>query len=144
MSFHWLGRRWFDFQTGYSQYLNFTFNFSNFILILWGLAPMIKETFYFPIFVGIIIATVLPLATIIGNAHYRKQFPVTQEVQLTKNPFMYKILPNSKETVQYQTNIILLKAIRDLQKEPTAWVSIDKALELNKKLLEGHDSRDFK
>lgn len=49
---------------------------------------------------------ILPLVSItIGRKHYLKQYGTDAMINLERNPYMYKILPNSKEELSFTIQI---------------------------------------
>ena len=143
MELHWLGRRWVEFGRGYTGYLAFMVNFATFITVLYSLNDFIQEQFKFQTFVISVVAVILPLAVLIGHLHFTKQYRNEMEIGIKENPYTFKAYPRAKEIISYKTNIIILKELRELTKDPSRYIAIDKAIELNKQLLDGKDSRDL-
>lgn len=143
IGFHWIGRRWVEFVRGYSGYLTFILNFGTFVTVLYGLAPYVSETVKFPFFVGMIVMIVLPLAVLIGHIHFKKQYPIEQEVGLTKSPYTYKIVPKSKELISYRNQIAIMEHMIAVETNDARRENLKKAVAQAKGLIAGHDSRDI-
>ena len=131
--FDWVGRRWVDFTKGYSGYLTFVVNFSTFVTVLYGLAPLIKDELRFPIFVLIAVMAIIPTAILIGHLHFSKQYPVEQGVAFKKSPYTYQIIRNSKEEIMLKAMISLMESNNG---DP-------KIIEQLRDLVKGYDSRSI-
>jgi len=109
-----LKKRWFEFRTAYSTYLVFGFGFSNFLLIVYRLNPEIEQNI--PIIPFMILATVgiMVASVVLGNRHFKSQFPTDAKIQAEYNPYNFKVMPKSKEEIIYLAQIHQLNAIRDL------------------------------
>ncbi len=103
----WVGRRWWEFRVGYTTYLAFTFNFSNFILILYGLTDWFKDI-PLHIFGILLFCAIMPFATLIGYKHNRIQLKTEQQQLQHLHPYNNKIVPNSKEVLQVQFTLKML------------------------------------
>lgn len=106
--FGFVGRRWVEFVKGYAGYLTFIVNFSTFVTVLYGLNTFVQESFKFTTFVIGMVVIVTIVATLIGHMHYRKQYPNEMDVGVLKNPYTFKMVPNSKEVPLYNALLILL------------------------------------
>lgn len=117
LSYDFVKRRWLEFRTGYSTYLIFVVGFSNFTLILYGLAPSIKDNIDFIPFISIAVAVILVLGILFGSNHLKRQYPVEAIVSTENNPFTYRIIPDSKEAVMYKAQLDQLHAVAELLQE---------------------------
>lgn len=73
--------------------------------MLYGLLLQIQEQIEFIPFI-LMILFILPLVSItIGRKHYLKQYGTDAMINLERNPYMYKILPNSKEELSFTIQI---------------------------------------
>ena len=93
-----MGRRWFEFRTGYGTYIAFVFGFSNFILILYGLTDFFKHV-PLHLFGIALFSTLLPLAIIIGYGHNRIQQKTESRQLQHLHPYNNTIIPESKEVL---------------------------------------------
>jgi hypothetical protein len=97
MDWNWISRRWFDFRMGHSTYFAFFLSFTNFLLITYNFLvsdiQFLKDIFpnmaYFVVFSAL---AYIPLATIVGHWHKKKQLATDITVQAYKNPFYKMIL----------------------------------------------------
>lgn len=101
----WLGRRWYEFRTGYQTYIVFLFGFSNFMLILYNFTPVFKDTLPLEIFAVIIFGVIVPVGVAIGYFHNKRQVPTESKIQTINHAYRDKIVPESKETFQTQQAI---------------------------------------
>ncbi|MCH7966478.1 MAG: hypothetical protein IIB02_03520 [Thaumarchaeota archaeon] len=115
MNKQWMGRRWLEFTKGYSAYLIFIIGFSNFIFILYGLAPSIPDIFpNFLIFALVILVTVIPVGILIGHFHFHKQYPIESDIAIKKNPYSFKIFRKSKEEITLKAQSIQMNVLLTL------------------------------
>jgi len=149
MKFSWIGRRWMELKLGYSGYLVFIISFSTFVTVLHSLVPEIKEAIEFHYFIGIIILIIAPTAILIGHAHFKTQFRVETEVMLVKNPFNYKLLPNSIIELQTSIQLTILEELRsnysdvknNLLSVSERKEKLDKSIKMARHILAGNDTR---
>ena len=107
-SYEWVGRRWFEMRIGYGTYLAFTFGFANFILILHGLTDLFKD---YPLhwFAVALVLLIVPVAILIGHRHNRTQQKTETRTLTHLNPYVDKILPNSKEELHAHYVLLIVE-----------------------------------
>lgn len=142
-------RMWLYLRTGYSTYLIFIFGGSNFVLILYGLAPEISDNIDFIPFV-IIMIIVIPLVTIsIGRKHWSKQYGTEAKVQLENNPYNYKLLELSKDVLLFKIQIEMIEVMKgilvetDPEKKKDLSERATECQKLLSRLIDGEDSRNI-
>ncbi len=103
----WIGRRWFEMRMGYGTYLGFVFGFGNFILILHGLTDWFKD---YPLhwFALAAVASIIPIAVIVGYRHNRTQQKIEARNLTHLNPYINHLIPGSKE--EFAIRIMLTEA----------------------------------
>lgn len=141
MTYSFIGRRWVEFTKGYGGYLNFSFNFSNFIIIFYALLPGMSDRIDFPIFVILIVTLVIPLATSIGHVHFKKQYQHEMGIAILENPYTFKLIPKSKEIPTYNIFLTILEELHH-NADPERKPSLDTAIKECKSLLAGNDTRE--
>lgn len=117
----WFERRFWDFRYGHGTYLGYGLGLFNFIVINYSLLisniPFLSKIFRRLWIFGIVfVVTYFPLATIVGWKFFRKrQFKTDAEVARHEDPFRYKALVPSRETIlglpMQKLNITLIKKI---------------------------------
>ena len=146
-NYDFFGRRWLEFRIGYSTYLVFMFGFSNFMLILYNFFPNLKDTIEIQYFFPLVLIIIIPISIIIGHTHNKKQFPIEAKLQTHLNPYVYKIIPTSKETMATKLAITNLEILEHLAKKTGADLTLVQNLEKLRndytKLLNGIDSREI-
>jgi len=92
----WLNRRWQEFRWGYSLYGSFLFSFLIFILItfrdLIAYVPFLESFFSNLWFYTLCTLIFIPLFTIIGHLHRKKQLRTDIILQMEQNPFVEEVL----------------------------------------------------
>ena len=93
---------------GYGTYLAFTFGFANFILILHGLTDLFKD---YPLhwFAVSLVLLIVPVAILIGHRHNRTQQKTETRTLTHLNPYVDKILPNSKEELHAHYVLLIVE-----------------------------------
>ena len=138
MKSEWVQKRWFEFRHGYSGYFIFIMGFSNFALILYGLAPNIKDMVPFEIFIVLVTIVIIPTGILVGNFHIKHQYVTESAVQQEVNPYRDRILPKSKEVMEIQFRIFLLGWMKQNSKDEQTKIKIDKWVGWYEKILEGN------
>ena len=92
MRWEWLKRRWYEFRTGHSTYCVFLLSFANFIIISYSLLieriDFLKSIFtHMTIYALVFLAIYVPLTTLIGHLHRKKQLRVDIAILSSQNPF---------------------------------------------------------
>lgn len=85
MNWDWFKRRWYNFRQGHSLYLSFLLSFTNFLLIVYNflvsqvgfLRLLFPSIFHFAV-LGILVY--VPLTTVVGHWHVKKQLPTDTTV----------------------------------------------------------------
>lgn len=95
---------WQAFRIGQSTYIAYAFGLVNFTLILYRLGGIDKHLEPLP-FAIILVAIVLPVAIAVGVFHLKKQTPVENKILTHKNPYIYKIVKDSKESMAVKTTL---------------------------------------
>ena len=102
---------WQMFRIGQTTYVAYAIGLINFTLILYRLAGI--DQYIEPIpFAVILIAVLGPLGIIIGVLHVRKQIPVETKIMAHHNPYIYKIVKDSKESMQVKYTMWSLDAAK--------------------------------
>lgn len=102
---------WQMFRIGQTTYVAYAIGLINFTLILYRLAGI--DQYIEPIPFAVILVTILgPLGIIIGVLHVRKQIPVETKIMAHHNPYIYKIVKDSKESMQLKHTIWALDAAK--------------------------------
>lgn len=113
----WIKRRWYEFRIGHSVYMAFGMNFVNFILIVYNFL-IVQLTFLSAIFTNILFFGItiaifyIPLTTIIGHTHNKKQMNTDLTVQAEQNPIYielkkeFKRMNKKLDNLQNQMNRI--------------------------------------
>lgn len=89
---------WQMFRIGQTTYVAYVIGLINFTLILYRLAGIDQHIEPLP-FAIILIVILGPLGVIIGILHVRKQIPVESKIMAHHNPYVYKIVQHSKESM---------------------------------------------
>ena len=90
---------WQTFRIGQTTYVSFMIGLINFVLILYKLGGIDK--YIDPLPFAILIAVILvPLGIILGIIHLKKQIPTEAKIMTHHNPYIYKAIPASKETME--------------------------------------------
>lgn len=142
-------RAWLYLRTGYSTYLIFIFGGSNFILILYGLAPEISDNIDFIPFALVMVIAMPLLAILIGRKHWARQFGTEAKVQTENNPYMFLLVQKSKDELLYKIQIDMIDVMKGilLETDPEKKKELaERATECQKllsRLLNGEDSRNI-
>ena len=117
----WLERRFWDFRYGHGTYLAYALSLINFIVINYSLLvsniPFLSRIFNnLWVFAVVFTCTYFPLATMVGWKLYRKaQYKTDVEVSVRENPFRFRTLVPSRETIldlpMQRLDIIVLRRI---------------------------------
>jgi len=121
---------WQAFRIGQTTYIAYIIGLINFTLILYRLAGIDQYIEPFP-FALILIAILLPTGILVGVMHIRKQIPIEAKIMTHHNPYIYKVIPASKESMAVKTtlwNFDQVKVANDF---------IEFQADMNKKLWEG-------
>jgi len=142
-------RAWLYLRTGYSTYLIFIFGGSNFILILYGLAPEISDNIDFIPF-ALVMVIVMPLvAIVIGRKHWQKQFGTEAKVQTENNPYIYLMVQKSKDELLFKIQIEMIDVMKgilvetDPEKKKELAERATECQKLLSRLIDGEDSRNI-
>lgn len=95
---------WQAFRIGQTTYIAYAIGLINFTLILYRLAGIDKYIEPLP-FALILIAIMLPAGIIVGYLHIKKQLPTETKIMAHNNPYVYKAVPDSKETMGIKTQL---------------------------------------
>ena len=117
----WFERRFWDFRYGHGTYLSYGLSLMNFIIINFnlfiGTIPFLSNIFpNLWIFAAFFTLTYFPLATAVGWKLYRRsQYKTDVEVSVRENPFRYRTLVPSRETIldlpMQKLDVIILRRI---------------------------------
>ena len=89
---------WQAFRLGHGTYVIYVLGLVNFTLILYRLAGI--DQYVEPIPFALILITILvPLGIVLGIIHIRKQIPTESKTMTHHNPYVYQIVPSSKEAM---------------------------------------------
>ena len=89
---------WQAFRLGHGTYVTYVLGLVNFTLILYRLAGI--DQYVEPIPFALILITILvPLGIVLGIIHIRKQIPTESKTMTHHNPYVYQIVPSSKEAM---------------------------------------------
>ena len=143
-------RSWLYFRTGYATYLVFIVGLSNFLLLLYNFTPF-KDYLDFTPFAILVVILLLPLGIIIGRLHFRKQHGTEMIISTDKNPYMYKIVPNSKDVLLVKamindleiSKVIINHVIKDNVTLEKYFETANKSIAGLNKLLEGKSSTEI-
>ena len=95
---------WQAFRIGQSTYIAYVIGLINFMLILYRLAGIDKHIEPIP-FAILIIIIIVPAGVVFGVMHIRHQVPTENKIMTHYNPYVYKVVPNSKETMAIKTTL---------------------------------------
>ena len=140
-AYSWIGRRWWEFRTGYITYMAFMFGFANFLLILYGLTDFFKDI-PFIWFTLMMILVILPVATVIGYKHNKLQIRVEQKVMQHRHPYNNRIVPHSKEVLTIKFNLMILELLAENIKDEKKLEEITRFRNALQKFLEGELATD--
>lgn len=118
---------WQTFRIGQTTYVAYGIGLVNFTLILYRLGGIDQYIEPLP-FAIILIAIMAPLGVGVGVLHIRKQVPVEAKIMAHHNPYVYKVIKDSKETMAIKTSLFQF----DLAKINNDWMI--QQSEMNKKL----------
>ena len=135
----WMGRRWFEFRTGYGTYISFAFGFSNFILILYGLTDFFKDV-PLHLFGIAIFSVLLPLAIIIGYEHNRIQQKTESRQLQHLHPYNNRIIPESKEVLYIKYFVGMLDWMIASSKDKEVVDNLAKIRRAYARLLDGEEA----
>lgn len=141
------GKRWLELRIGYGTYLMFAIGLVNFITIQHGLIETINHIMPLWVFSIITISILIPACIVIGMVHQRKQAGTEAIYQTHANPYIYRVVPNSKESITMKMSLSNLEILKHLAEKTDADpLIISKIKSLQKdyqSLLDGSDSRDI-
>lgn len=89
---------WQYFRLGQTTYIAYIIGLINFTLILYRLAGIDNHLDPF-VFAVILVIILLPSGIIIGWMHVKKQLPTETKIIAHNNPYVYKVVPFSKESM---------------------------------------------
>lgn len=113
MTAEWMGRRWFEFRTGYTTYITFMFGFSNFILILYGLTDWFKAL-PVHVFAIVVFSIILPISILIGHNHVKYQQKTESRQLHYHDPYKNTAVPESKEILYIIKDVVTLECLAEL------------------------------
>jgi hypothetical protein len=95
---------WQTFRIGQTTYVAYGIGLVNFTLILYRLGGIDQYIEPLP-FTILLVAIMAPLGVGVGVLHIRKQVPVEAKIMAHHNPYIYKVIQNSKETMAIKTSL---------------------------------------
>jgi hypothetical protein len=95
---------WQTFRIGQTTYVAYGIGLVNFTLILYRLGGIDQYIEPLP-FAILLVAIMAPLGVGVGVLHIRKQVPVEAKIMAHHNPYIYKVIQNSKETMAIKTSL---------------------------------------
>ena len=139
ITMEWLGRRWFEFRTGYATYIAFIFGFSNFILILYGLTDFFKDI-PLHLFGVAIFSILLPVAIFIGYEHNRIQQKTESRQLQHLHPYNNKMIPESKDEMYVKCLVGMLDWMIASAKDKEIADNLTKIKRAYSRLLDGEEA----
>lgn len=95
---------WQTFRIGQTTYVAYLIGIINFTLILYRLGGIDKHMEPLP-FAFLLVVILLPTGILLGILHIRKQIPIEQKIITHHNPYMYKNILSSKESMATKTTL---------------------------------------
>lgn len=118
---------WQMFRIGQTTYIAYAIGLINFTLILYKLGGVDNYIEPWP-FAFLLIAIMLPAGVIVGIIHVKKQVGVEAKIMAHHNPYVYKAVLKSKETLGIKTALFQF----DIAKTQNDFLILQS--EMNKKL----------
>lgn len=125
-----LQKLWQSFRIGQTTYIAYGIGLINFTLILYRLAGI--DQYIEPIpFAVLLVIIMIPAGVLVGYFHIKKQMPTETKIMAHNNPYIYRAVPFSKETMNLKTMLWQF----DFNKINNDFMKLQ--VEMNKKLWNG-------